>query len=236
MTPAPGQNETRRLSGVRGMIAKKMRESLDTHAQLTYLATVNADNLMAARAALKAAGSPAGIEDLLIAALARTVLNHPGHNATVEDATVTLHGAVHMGVAIAVGDTLMVPVVRDADSKSLSEIAESRRALVAKAKDGKLAVSDMTGGTITISNLGLTRVEHFTPILNTPQVAILGVGCPVTRPAFDDQGKVVPGTEVGLSLTVDHRVNDGAPSGQFLTDLCHAIEQIAVDGEGAFQP
>ena len=217
-----------KLTGVRGMIAKKMRSSLQDHAQLTYIATVDARALLEARGQLKLLKSAAGLEDLLIQLVAKSLLKHPDHNGWVESKEAILFDKVDMGVAVATPGALMVPVVRDADSKSLEEIALSRKNLVARTRAGKLDVKDMTGGTFTISNLGLTRVEHFTPILNAPQIAILGIGRIVNRPCVLASGDIGSRAEMGLSLTTDHSIVDGLSSGEFLTTLANAIEKMKI--------
>lgn len=217
-----------KLTGFRGMIGKKMRASLETHAQLTYTTTVDATALLAARQKLKEQGSIAGIEDLLIKTVATTLQDHPEHNGWVEGQAAHLAEPVHMGIAIATPGALMVPVIRDVCDKSLEDVAQSRKELVSRAMQGKLNVKDMTGGTFTISNLGQTRVEHFTPILNTPQIAILGVGRMVDRPRISEDGKLELRKDLGLSLTADHAVVDGWPSGKFLSGLAANIESLAI--------
>lgn len=219
---------TLKLTGLRGMIGKKMRASLATHAQLTYMATVDATALINARKTLKSRESIAGIEDLLIKVVAETLKNHPEHNGWVEGREAHLSDSVDMGVAVATPRALMVPVIRETERKTLEDIAASRKDLVGRARQGKLDIKDMTGGTFTISNLGLTRVELFTPILNTPQIAILGLGRIVDRPHLSENGYFVMRPEIGISLTTDHCVVDGWPSGQLLSDLASAIESLAI--------
>lgn len=219
------------LRGIRGVIAQKMSESLQTHAQLSYTSTVDMTNILNARAELKASGALPGLEDLLIFSVVRALQKHPDHNGVIEDKQATLSEGIHMGVAIATKGGLMVPVVRDTESKPLEEITKDRRSLVKKAMAGKLAVSDMTGATFTISNLGQTRVETFTPIISTPQIAILGIGCMTPTLVRSETGDIVERSMMGLSLTADHRVVDGWPSGQFLSTLCEIIETFTLDDD-----
>lgn len=221
-----GELPTIRLSGVRGMIAQKMSESMSLHAQLTYMANVDMTAIMLAKDQLKQENSKVGIEDFLIGTIASVLQRHPEHNGYVNGKEVVLSKAIHIGVAVTTPKGLMVPIIRDADTKSLEDIAANRRDLVSRAQNGKLGVMDMTDGTFTISNLGLTRVENFTPILNSPQIAILGLGRIVKRPYVDENNEIKIRNEMGLSLTTDHRVVDGWPSGLFLTALAHSIEEF----------
>jgi pyruvate/2-oxoglutarate dehydrogenase complex dihydrolipoamide acyltransferase (E2) component len=148
----------------------------------------------------------------MIHALARVLPAHPLLNAHEVNGEVVPQPRVNIGVAIAIPDALVVPCVFDCDRKTLLEIAADRASLVERAPRNRLTVTEMSGGTITITNLGQTRVRHFTPILARPQVAIVGLG------------RISAVGEMGLSLTVDHRAIDGWPAGQFLTALCEALE------------
>jgi len=214
-----------KLTGLRGMVARKMASSLQETAQLSFFTDCDATNLVATRQAWKNAGEKVGYEDLIIAALAPLSKEFPNFNGFETDDGVVQSDAVHVGCAISVGDALMVPVVRDCQSASILEIAANRRDLVERARSKKLAVSDMSGGTITVSNLGLTRVDHFTPILNRPQTAIIGLGRIKKVPVVDEvTGDIVAREQMGLSVTVDHRLIDGQPAGEFLSALANAIE------------
>lgn len=212
-----------KLAGIRGMIARKMLESVQTTAQLSFFADVDASALVGARAAWKAAGARVGYEDLIVAALARVLPAFPLFNALEADGVVTPSAEINVGVAIALPDALVAPAIFDCGGKSLPEIAAARADLIERAPRNKLTVREMSGGTINISNLGLTRVRHFTPILNRPMTAIVGLGQIADRPWVVD-GALVVRPVLGLSLTVDHRVIDGAPAGEFLTALAEAIE------------
>lgn len=217
------------LRGMRGMIADKMLRSLQEAAQLTHHASCRATHLLAERAASAADGAKVSIEDLLIHRVTRTLLRHPALNGRVEGREVQLWDAVHVSVAIALpGNLLVAPAISDAQELSVAQLRAARQDLVARARSQKLTVAEMTGGTFTVSNLGLSRVEWFTPILNAPQIAVLGIGCLVDRPVRGEDGAIELQPHVGLSLTFDHRAVDGAPAAEFLTDLCRAIE-----GDGA---
>ena len=215
-----------KLSGMRGMIAGKMLESLATTAQLTHHAECDATGLLVRKSQLKEKGVKASVEDVLIDAVVATLAKHPGLNGTLKDKEITLAGKINLGVAIALpGDLLVAPAILDAGSMTLEQRVAARRDMAERARANKLSVTEMTGGTFTMSNLGLSRVRFFTPILNAPQLAILGVGQTALRP-WVHNGEIKPRSVMGLSLTFDHRAVNGAPAGDFLTDLCAAIEQL----------
>lgn len=223
--PAAGTGSTVPLKGMRKMIAAKMSESLQTAAQLTHHAECELTALQAKRAKLKAAGSLVSLQDLLLFEIVRTLKDHPGLNATLADNQITSHGSVHLGLAIPLPDDLLVaPALFDADQLDAEGLALARRALVDKALSGKLSVKELTGATVTVTNLGLSRVRFFTPILNVPQVAIIGLGGVQRRLQRDTDGALVERDFMGLSLTFDHRAVNGAPAADFIDDLCQRIE------------
>lgn len=211
---------------MRGMIAGKMQESLATTAQLTHFAECDATGIAALKARLKGQGLKASVEDILIDVIVETLRRHPGLNGTLVDKDIKLSSKINMAVAVALpGDLLVAPTIIDAGSMTMAERITARRDVVERAKINKLSVTEMTAGTFTISNIGLSRVKFFTPILNVPQLAILGIGQTAERPWVVD-GKIVVRSIMGLSLTFDHRAVNGAPAGDFLTDLCTAIETL----------
>lgn len=201
-----------KFTGIRGVIARRMLDSVQTTAQLSFFADADATALTEARRWWKDAGQKVGYEDLVIAALARILPGFPLFNAHEIDGAVAPQAEINVGVAIGLPGALVVPCVFDCATKSLPAIAAERASLVERAPLNKLTVREMSGGTISISNLGLTRVRHFTPVLNRPQTAIVGLG----RIGRDGM--------MGISLTVDHRAIDGQPAGEFLTALCEALE------------
>ena len=222
--PEPGGSSLP-LKGMRKMIAAKMSESLQTAAQLTHHAECELTALQARRAALKAAGSQASLQDLLLHAIVQTLGEHPALNATLQDNLITRHAAVHLGLAIPLPDDLLVaPALFDAEHLDPDGLAGARRALTDKALAGKLSVRELTGATVTVSNLGLSRVHYFTPILNVPQVAIVGIGGVQQRLQRGADGSLVERDFIGLSLTFDHRAVNGGPAAAFLDALCERIE------------
>lgn len=213
------------LKGMRKMIAAKMLESLQTTAQLTHHAECRLDALKARRAELKVEGSAVSVQDLLLLKVIETLKAHPGLNATLDGEVIEHHAAVHLGLAIPLpGDLLVAPALFDADRLDGEGLYQARKALADKALAGKLSVKELTGATFTVSNLGLSRVHHFTPVLNPPQVAILGVGGIQRRLELGPSGELVEVEWMGLSLTFDHRAVNGAPAADFLDDLCRRIE------------
>lgn len=213
------------LKGMRGMIADAMVKSLHTAAQLTHHASADASALLAEKARLAEAGTKASVEDLLMAAVIRALKANPDANGRVEGKDVKIFDAIDLSVAIALpGNLLVAPAIFGAGEMDVSALRAARQDLAARAKANKLSVTEMTGGTFTVSNLGLTRVEHFTPILNAPQICILGIGCMTDRAVRAEDGGIELRPYVGLSLTFDHRALDGAPAGDLLTAICTEIE------------
>ena len=215
------------LKGVRGMIADRMVESLQTAAQLTHHGSADASALMAEKARLAEAGTKVSVEDLLMLAVVRALRSVPDAHGRVEGREVKLSEAVDLSVAIALaGNLLVAPAIFGAEKMGVSALRAARQDLARRAKANKLSVTEMTGGTFTVSNLGLTRVEHFTPIINAPQICILGFGRVTDRAVRAPDSGIALRPHVGLSLTFDHRALDGAPAGDLLTAICEEIEAI----------
>lgn len=215
------------LKGMRGMIATRMQQSLQTTAQLTHHASAGLCALEALRSRCRERGQVVpSLQDLLLRLVVQTLADFPALNATLEENRIVQHGAVHLGLAIPLPDDLLVaPALFDAQELSLGQFPEARRTLVERAQAGKLGVRELTGATFTVSNLGRSRVHHFTPILNVPQVAILGIGGMERRAVPSSQGWREEAV-IGLSLTFDHRAVNGAPAAAFLDALCERIEGL----------
>ncbi|OED50677.1 acetoin dehydrogenase [Rhodobacteraceae bacterium (ex Bugula neritina AB1)] len=212
------------LRGARGMIAAKMSRSLHEAAQLTHHGRADVSALLAVKDTLAAEGVKVSMEDLLMAALVRSLKRNRDINGVLKDDTVHLYDQIDLCVAIALpGNLLAAPAIFDAGDMDVPRLRAARQDLATRARTNKLTVGEMTGGTFTISNLGLSRVEQFTPILNTPQIGILGVGR-VIDVAIRSEDRIEFRPFTGLSLTFDHRAIDGAPAAAFLTDLCAEVE------------
>jgi pyruvate dehydrogenase E2 component (dihydrolipoamide acetyltransferase) len=228
--PAP-EGQVVAFAGIRKVVAERLTGSLRTMAQVTISREVDASGLVARRAALAAgfeaaAGVRLTYTDLLVETVARLLGDHPLLNATLTGQGIVVPPAVHMGVAVALEDGLIVPVVRDAGGRPLGELARDRADLAARAQAGTLTLDELEGGTFTISNLGSFGADAFTPIVNPPQCAILGVGRIVDKPvAVAGQVQVRP--MMWLSLTFDHRIVDGAPAARFLQELG---DRLGADG------
>ncbi|MFO7984928.1 MAG: dihydrolipoamide acetyltransferase family protein [Desulfatiglandaceae bacterium] len=213
------------LAGVRRVIFKNMHLSLQTQAQITLHTEASASGLMDLRARLNRADSASKISynAILIKAVAQALKAHPYMNTSVEDKTIRIWRQIHVGLAIDLGDGLMVPKLRRPDRKGIREISNQLDGLMKKAKEKKLLPDDLQGGTFTITNLGAWDIDHFTPIVNAPESAILGVGRILEKPVVRE-GAVVAEPRLSLSLTHDHRIIDGAPAAAFLKALKDMIE------------
>jgi pyruvate dehydrogenase E2 component (dihydrolipoamide acetyltransferase) len=223
--------EAVRLTPTRARIAGRMRESLANSAQLTLHAGVDARALKRYRAALKASPPELGlngitINDLVLFAVARTLTAFPDVNAHLHGEMLTRFTAVHLGFAVDTPRGLLVPVIHDAGALTLRALAERARGLAQAAQDGTLSPDAMRGGTFTVTNLGGLGIAWFTPILNPPQVAILGVGGIALQPVEAEDGAVTFVPQLALSLTIDHQVVDGAPGARFLAALGRALMAI----------
>jgi pyruvate dehydrogenase E2 component (dihydrolipoamide acetyltransferase) len=215
---APAVPETTMpLTGMRGIIAQRMHDSLQTMAQVTLTTEVDVTGLAHQRETLKDRLAVTWT-DLIVRACTLALQAHPRLNATVEGDRIRLLPDIHVGIAVALDDGLVVPVLRDANRKSLPQITQESRALATRAQQGRATAEELTGSTFTVSNLGGFGVDAFTPIVNPPEVAILGVGRVVERPARHG-GDLVWGRMLTLSLTFDHRAVDGAPAAAFLQTL-----------------
>lgn len=214
--------ETIPIRGMRKTIAQRMHRSLQDMAQVTLVTEADVTELVVQREALKPQ-HPISYTDLILKAAALGLKEHPRLNATASEDQFQVQRAINVGVAVALEDGLQVPVVRDVDQKTLPEIARATAALAEKARAGQLAAEDMADATFTVTNLGGYDVDAFTPIINPPQVAILGVGRIIEKPAIH-KGEIAKRAMMALSLTFDHRIVDGAPAAAFLKAVKGRLE------------
>ena len=212
------------LRGVRARIAQRMRESVDTAAHVTIFTEVDATELVALRTRLKDDGINVSYNDLLVFIVARALRDHPALNATQVGDAIHYLEPIHIAVAVDTERGLLVPVIRDADKKGLAQISAEFAALAQAAKEGRSQPDDLTGGTFTITNLGMYEIDGFTPIINPPQCAILGVGRIIEKPVGRD-GQIVLRKMMVLSLSFDHRLVDGAPAARFLQQVKRLVER-----------
>ena len=229
----PGASTSAPLKGVRKVVAKRMMESLTSTAQLTLNTTANAAGILALRKKVKNADEALGLNkitlnDLVCFAVSRTLPKYPVFNAHLEDGILTQFEQVHLGFACDTPRGLLVPVIRSAQALGLKAFSDEAKRLAGGAIDGTIAPDFLSGGTFTVSNIGSFGIETFTPVINLPQTAILGVGAITPRPAVAADGTIGVEQRLNLSLTIDHQVIDGADGARFLRDLVAAIENIDV--------
>ena len=229
----PGASTSAPLKGVRKVVAKRMMESLTSTAQLTLNTTANAAGILAMRKKVKNADEALGLNkitlnDLVCFAVSRTLLKYPVFNAHLEDGVLTEFEQVHLGFACDTPRGLLVPVIRSAQALGLKAFSDEAKRLAGGAIDGSLSPDFLSGGTFTVSNIGSFGIETFTPVINLPQTAILGVGAITPRPTVAADGTIGVEQRINLSLTIDHQVIDGADGARFLRDLVAAIENIDV--------
>ena len=218
------------LRGMRKVIAERMHQSLQGSAQLTISTEVDVTQLIDRRQEVHQEFNVT-YTDFIVQACAHALRQHPRMNASLEGNTIHVHGDIHVGLAVALNEGLIVPVVRDVDKKSLKDIAAEAKTLAEKARASQLKLEEVSGGTFTVSNLGMYGVDAFTPIINAPQSGILGVGRIVEKPVIY-RGEITRRSMMVLSLTFDHRVIDGAPAGAFLqtvADLLAHGNRISLD-------
>ncbi len=227
-----GGADVRPLGAIRRVIAQRMAQSAHTVAPVTLTTEADATEFVLVRERIKASlsGSARPVPsytDLLARLVALALLDHPWMNASLVDGAIVQHQAVHMGIAVDTEHGLLVPVVRDAQAKSVQAIAAESARLIESALAGKATPEDLRGGTFTITNLGMYDIDAFTPIVNLPECAILGVGRIVARPVVTDEeaGEIAVRKMMALSLTFDHRLVDGGPAARFLQQIKRWIEQ-----------
>jgi pyruvate dehydrogenase E2 component (dihydrolipoamide acetyltransferase) len=217
------------LTGVRGVIAGRMSTSARTTARVTLLMDVDAGELVSLRQRLmerveQSWGFAPGYTDLLAKITAAALRKYPYMNARLADEHIEMLANINIGLAVDTERGLLVPVVRDVDRKSLRQFGEEFRDLVGKVRIGRALPDDLSGGTFTITNLGMYEVDAFTPVINLPEAAILGVGRILPKPVVRE-GAVVVRPMLTLSLAFDHRLVDGAPAARFLQYLKQLIEE-----------
>lgn len=221
----------RPLAGLRKTIARNMMQSLQMTAQMTAFARVDMAEVVALRAACveneKGLGVRVSFTDIILKACAVVLARMPAINSSIIGDEVVTWADVNIGLAVALDDGLIVPVIREADRKSLVEIAKERIDLAARARAGQLMREDMQGGTFTLSNFGSYGGDFETPLLNPPQSAILGIGA-INDEVVVREGQIVIRPMMMLSMTFDHRLIDGALAGGFRSELRALLEKPAI--------
>jgi len=228
----PGPTEEVPVKGIRKIIADRMLSSLASHAQLTMNSGADARNLQSFRKKLKESPEAMGlggitINDFVLYAVSRRLSSFPELNAHWAGDRIVRFRSVHLGFAVDTPTGLMVPVIRNADTLSLKELSLESKRLAKGCLEGGVSPEELSGGTFTISNLGALGIDSFTPVLNSPQVAILGVCSIQPKPVMiGDDVKFVP--TLGLSLTIDHQAVDGAPGAKFLKELASDLANFDI--------
>ena len=223
-TAAAGDGVVReKMTSMRATIARRLLESKQGIPHYRLAADVDLTALLARRAALRAVGTEVSVNDLLVRACALTLVKHPAVNAQLQGDEVHKFPHADIAVAVATDGGLVTPIVRSADTKSAAQIGAETGDLAARARSGKLTREEITGGTFTLSNLGMFGIDRFDAIINPPQVAILAVGAGADR-VIARGGSVVVAKVATLTLSCDHRVVDGAIGAQFLQALRQTIE------------
>ncbi len=214
------------LSAMRRTIAKRLAESTGPIPHFYLTVDYDVTNLVSARQqVIDISGTKVSLNDFVVRAVALALRHHPNVNASWGDDAITQHGEVHVGIAVATQDGLITPVIRNADSKSVVDIAAEIRALADKAKNRKLKPDEYQGSTFTISNLGAWGIEEFTAIINPPNAAILAIGAAEARAVVDANRQVVVRDRMKITMSCDHRIVDGAAGAEFLKTLRQYVEQ-----------
>jgi pyruvate dehydrogenase E2 component (dihydrolipoamide acetyltransferase) len=226
---APSQAKVIPFEGIRKVIADNMHASLQNAAQLTAFTEVDVTEMVHFRDLVREEykrddSVKISYNDIIVMATARTLMRHPIMNSTLVGEEILVHDTVHLGIAVALSEGLIVPKIRNAEKKTVLQIAKEVRELAQKAREGALAVEEVTDGTFTISNVSMLGMDGFTPVLNPPETGILGVGRVIEKPAVFN-GEITIRHMMTLSLTFDHRVVDGAPAMTFLKDLARTLAQ-----------
>jgi len=223
---AKGDVDVEELTRLQQTVSRRMAESKATAPDFSIALTVDMTAAVELRERLKEISEPVpSFNDMVVKASANALREHPRVNGAYRDGKFELYDRVNVGIAVAAMDALVVPTVFDADKKSLGQIARDAREVIGKVKEKTVTPPELSGGTFTVSNLGMFGIEHFTAIINPPQAAILTVGKLDKQPAVDDKGKVVARDQMVLTLVCDHRILYGADGAQFLARVKDLLEQ-----------
>jgi pyruvate dehydrogenase E2 component (dihydrolipoamide acetyltransferase) len=215
------------LSGMRRTVARRLVESMRSTPHFYLTTVVDAEALLGFRAELNHQlpdQAKVSLNDLVVKACAVLLAANPQLNMSFGGDKLLQHRRVHVGVAVAVEGGLVVPVVRDADRKPLTQVAREAKGLVERARQGKLAAGEVGGGTFTVSNLGRFGIQQFTAVIDPPEAAILAVGAALAEPVATAEGGVVVRRRLRLTLSIDHRALDGATGARFLQQLKETLE------------
>jgi pyruvate dehydrogenase E2 component (dihydrolipoamide acetyltransferase) len=223
---AKGDTEVIELTRLQKTVSRRMAESKATAPEFTLTVEVDMSLAVELRKRLKdATEHPPSINDMVVKAAATSLREHPRVNGAYRDGKFELYSRVNVGIAVAAQDALVVPTIMDADTKSLGQIARDAHQLAEKVRAGKITPPEVSGGTFTVSNLGMYGIDEFTAVINPPQAAILTVGSLKKRGVVDENGRVVARDTMRLSMVSDHRILYGAEAAEFLARIRELLEQ-----------
>jgi pyruvate dehydrogenase E2 component (dihydrolipoamide acetyltransferase) len=226
---AKGEVRIEELTKVQSTVARRMAESKATAPHFYLTVEIEMTRAVEARAKLKAAAGEGDVipsfNDMVVKATAIALREHPRANGAYRDGKLELYSRVNIGVAVAAQDALVVPTVFDADLKGLRQIATESRALAARVRDGSITPPELSGGTFTVSNLGMYGIDSFSAVINPPQAGILAVGAIVERPLFDQDDEVRKAHLMSVNLACDHRILYGSDGAEFLARIRALLEE-----------
>jgi pyruvate dehydrogenase E2 component (dihydrolipoamide acetyltransferase) len=226
---AKGQVEVVELTKLQQTVARRMAESKATAPHFYLQAEIDMTSAVEGRAKLKAAAGEGEVvptfNDMVVKACALALQEFPRANGAYRDGKIELYSRINVGVAVAAQDALVVPTVFDADQKGLRRIAAESRALAGRVRDGSITPPELSGGTFTVSNLGMYGISNFHAVINTPQAGILAVGEVKAKPVVTDSGEIEPRQLMGVTLACDHRILYGADGAEFLARVRQLLEE-----------
>jgi len=217
----------KKMSRMRQVIAQRLTESFTTTPHFYVSVSVDMTDLMAYRQVLKEQGGTYTVTDFIMEAVVLTLQEFPVLNSVTDGKSVRWYGSVELGMAVALDEGLVVPVIRDADQLSMMELHDAARALAGKAREGKLLPDEMMGSTFTVSNMGMLKVESFSAIINPGEAAILAIGSTGETPVARD-GRVVIRSMMNMTLSADHRIVDGRMGAEFVNAIKDKLEDVAL--------
>jgi len=221
-----GQTTTQELTRLQRTVSRRMAESKATAPDFQLNMEIDMSGCVELRQRLKEVADAApSFNDMVVKACAAALREFPRVNGAYRDGQWELYSRVNVGVAVAAQETLVVPTIFDADQKSLGAIARDARDLITKVRDGNITPPELSGGTFTVSNLGMYGIDSFSAVINPPQAAILAVGALKKKPVVDDSGRIVARDMMNVSLICDHRILYGADGAQFLARVRELLEQ-----------
>jgi pyruvate dehydrogenase E2 component (dihydrolipoyllysine-residue acetyltransferase) len=221
-----GELQVQELTRLQRTVSRRMAESKATAPDFALDVDIDMSLCVELRERLKQVeDKPPSFNDMVVKACANALRQHPRVNAAYKDGKFELYSRVNVGVAVAANDALVVPTVFDADKKSLGEISRTVQTLATKVRDGKITPPELSGGTFTVSNLGMYGIDRFTAVINPPQAGLLAVGALRKRPIVDDGGRIVARDMMTATLVCDHRILYGADGAQFLARVRELLEQ-----------